>query len=99
MTIDMGRLKRLKGMMEASASAEPNRGLVASYSRIRSELIGALGDAHADEIGRLFPERLSTADGPWGPQSKEVQTHFAQMAGWLGGIIGEDQQRDRSLAI
>lgn len=89
MAIDIGRLKRLKGMMEASASAEPNKGLVASYSRIRSELIDALGNSHAEEIERLFPERLATADGPWGPQSKEVQTHLAQMAGWLGGIIGE----------
>lgn len=87
MTIDVGRLKRLKGMMEASAASESNPGLVASYARVRSEMLDALGDTHREELERLFPEQLASEGRSWGAQSKEVQTHFAQMTGWLGGII------------
>lgn len=89
MAIDLGRLKRLKGAMEASATAEANPGLVASYGRIRSEMIDALGDRHRGELERLFPVELASEGQPWGAKSKEVKTHFAQMAGWLGGIIKE----------
>lgn len=90
MAIDVGRLKRLKGMMEASAASEPNPGLVHSYARVRNEMIDALGDMHQAELERLFPEGLASEGRPLGVQSKEVQTHFAQMAGWLGGIIKEE---------
>jgi len=87
--VDVGRLRRLRGMMEASAASVPNPGLVDSYTRIRDDLLDAVGEKHGGEVERLFPAELASDGRPWAVQSAEVQTHFAQMAGWLGGIIDE----------
>lgn len=89
MTIDANRLRRLVGMMEASASAPPSKGLVDSYTRIRAEMISALNEDFVDEVERLFPSELSTSGQPWGAQVAEVQAHFAQMSGWLNQLLGK----------
>jgi hypothetical protein len=86
---EAGRLRRLKGTLEASLGADPSADLVASYSRIRDELIDALGDEYIAELERLFPGKLASDGQPWGTQSDEVKLRFAQMAGWLAGVLGD----------
>ncbi len=85
--VDSGRLRRLKGALEASAGAAASADLVDSYSRIRAELIDAVGSEYTAELERLFPDQLASAGRPWGAQSDEVKLRFAQMAGWLVDVL------------
>jgi hypothetical protein len=84
---DSARLKRLKGALAASAEASPSADLVASYARIRTELIDTLGDDYTAELERLFPSDLASEGKTWGRQSDEVKLRFAQMVGWLDGVL------------
>jgi hypothetical protein len=85
--MDVERLMRLKGTVEASKEAPLGPGLVASFGRIRAEVSEAVGPAYAQELNRLFPEELKTTGQPWGAQATEAQTLLGQMAGWLDGMI------------
>jgi hypothetical protein len=60
---------------------------VASYRRIRAELIDTLGGEKTDELERLFPEQLESHGRPWGWQGDEVKLRFGQMAGWIEDIL------------
>jgi hypothetical protein len=88
------QLLRLKGVLKASAgielqegAREGGSGLVAAYPRIRAEVIAAVGAKHTAEFERLFPSDLKTTGRPWGTQAEEVKLYFAQMAGWIDGMI------------
>jgi hypothetical protein len=89
--MDLERVMRLKGAVEASAgvptAAGGGQGLVDSYPRIRREVAEAVGAGYAEEVERLFPESLQTEGRPWGAQAEEVKALMAQMAGWLDGMI------------
>jgi hypothetical protein len=84
---DSARLKRLKGALAASAEAPPSADFVASYARVRTELIDTLGDDYIAELERLFPSDLASEGEPWGSQSAEVKLRLAQMVGWLDGVL------------
>jgi hypothetical protein len=88
--MDVDRLLRLKGTVQASVAAPDTtggQGLVASYGRIRSEVVAALGTQYEDGLSRLFPGELATSGRPWGQQELEVKTLLTQLAGWIDGVI------------
>ena len=60
---------------------------MASYPRLRAEVLAAVGEEHATEFQRLFPVELATEGQPWGTRAGEVKLYVSQIAGWLDGMI------------
>jgi hypothetical protein len=89
--MDVSFLLRMKGLLESSAAqprGRPGQGHAQAYPRIRAEVEAGLQDeALRDELDRLFPAELASAQRPWGAQGEEAIVLMNQLAGWLGGLI------------
>jgi len=86
--MDVGRLLRLKGTLEAHQLAgRPGRGEVDAYRSVRAEVASAVDDALLPEFDRLFPTELASAGRPWGVQAQEAVMYMNRLAGWIGGLI------------
>jgi hypothetical protein len=83
--VSVDKLMSLRAIVEADGVG--GQDLVASYSRVRSEMIAAIDAEHRDEFDRLFPVELTTTGKPWKAQEAEVKTRFAQMERWLAGRV------------
>jgi hypothetical protein len=69
--------------------------LVASYTRVRAELVAAIEGEDRAEFERLFPVELTTTGRPWKAQEEEVRSRFAQMESWLQGRVAVALERLR----
>lgn len=107
--IDLGRIFRLKGMVEAAClhgdlSWTDAPGLTQSFNRLRGQVINAFeGRPEREEVIAAFPEVKEVAPTRPNPTSIGVNTAAAseangrlkQLAGWLGGFADEAALAER----
>jgi hypothetical protein len=110
-TIDLGRLLRLRGMLEASAQIaathEAAAALARAYMSLRNELLAILADHGLpdlrQECTRLFQDIPEPVIGDPHPTSRlrvasaasEAQLGLRQLQGWVQGLIDEQTLREQ----
>jgi hypothetical protein len=88
--MDIERLMRIKGTVDAAAGANPREGgegLIAAYPRLRSEVVDAIDEERRIEFDRLFPATLTRDGAAWVAEAEEVKLTLALIGGWLEGIV------------